>query len=165
MSYIVIKTVRGRRYLYEQRTWREGKKVRSESRYLGPADGGVRSPSQRSRRKGIGTRIAELIAANMLSDEERGALAAERFAERVDAYQREQFGETATERQDRERESFLAGLHERYGLTMGARNAAPVETAPATGRTPDAAPPAGEAGAQSPSADGPAADAGAVVSW
>ncbi len=159
MSYIVIKTVRGRRYVYEQQTWREGKKVRSESRYLGPADGGARSPSQRNRRKGIGTRVAELIAANMLSDEERGTLAAERFAERVDAYQRERFGETATERQDREREAFLAGLHERYGLTVGARNPAPVDAAPATGRTPDAGPQTGEASAQSEAADGPAADA------
>ena len=34
--YTVIKIVRGRRYLYEQRTWREGKRVRTESHYLGP---------------------------------------------------------------------------------------------------------------------------------
>ena len=37
--YRVIKTIKGHRYIYEQRTWREGKHVRTESRYLGPADG------------------------------------------------------------------------------------------------------------------------------
>jgi hypothetical protein len=36
--YRVIKTVKGHRYEYLQRTWREGKKVRTESRYIGPAD-------------------------------------------------------------------------------------------------------------------------------
>src|SRR3982750_3077664 len=36
--YRVVKTVKGHRYLYEQRSWREGKKVRTESRYIGPAD-------------------------------------------------------------------------------------------------------------------------------
>jgi hypothetical protein len=37
--YRVVKTVRGRRYLYEQRSWREGEKVRTQSRYIGPAGG------------------------------------------------------------------------------------------------------------------------------
>src|SRR4051794_29384135 len=36
--YRVIKTVKGHRYLYEQRSWREGKHVRTESRYLGPIE-------------------------------------------------------------------------------------------------------------------------------
>jgi hypothetical protein len=35
--YSVIKTIKGHRYEYLQRTWREGKKVRTESRYIGPA--------------------------------------------------------------------------------------------------------------------------------
>src|SRR5690348_10145350 len=34
--YRVVKTIKGHRYLYEQRTWREGKHVRTESRYIGP---------------------------------------------------------------------------------------------------------------------------------
>jgi hypothetical protein len=38
--YRVIKTVKGRRYEYLQRSWREGKKVRTESRYIGPAGDG-----------------------------------------------------------------------------------------------------------------------------
>lgn len=35
--YIVVKTINRRRYRYRQRTWREGKKVRCESHYIGPA--------------------------------------------------------------------------------------------------------------------------------
>src|SRR5215210_4755704 len=35
--YRVVKTIKGHRYEYEQRTCREGKKVRTESRYIGPA--------------------------------------------------------------------------------------------------------------------------------
>ena len=35
--YRVVKTIKGHRYEYEQRTWREGRKVRTESRYIGPA--------------------------------------------------------------------------------------------------------------------------------
>jgi antirestriction protein ArdC len=38
--YRVVKTIKGHRYVYLQRTWREGKHVRTESRYVGPADGG-----------------------------------------------------------------------------------------------------------------------------
>jgi hypothetical protein len=33
--YQVVKAIKGHRYLYAQRTWREGKKVRTESRYIG----------------------------------------------------------------------------------------------------------------------------------
>ena len=35
--YRVIKTIKGHRYVYEQRTWREGKRVRTQSRYIGLA--------------------------------------------------------------------------------------------------------------------------------
>lgn len=35
--YRVIKTVKGHRYVYEQRTWRQGGHVRTENRYIGPA--------------------------------------------------------------------------------------------------------------------------------
>jgi hypothetical protein len=37
--YIVIKTIKGRQYAYEQYSWREGKRVRTKSRYLGPIGG------------------------------------------------------------------------------------------------------------------------------
>ena len=36
--YRVIKKIKGRGYVYLQRTWREGKRVRTENRYLGPVD-------------------------------------------------------------------------------------------------------------------------------
>src|SRR5689334_4530495 len=39
--YRVVKTIKGHRYIYEQRTWREGKHVRTESRYIGPADDSI----------------------------------------------------------------------------------------------------------------------------
>lgn len=35
--YRVIKTIRGRRYVYLQKTWRAGARVRCQSRYMGPA--------------------------------------------------------------------------------------------------------------------------------
>ncbi len=38
--YFVVKTIKGRRYRYRQRTWREGDRVRTQSQYLGPVDGG-----------------------------------------------------------------------------------------------------------------------------
>ncbi len=40
--YIVIKTIKGRQYRYQQRTWREGGRVLTESRSLGPV-----SPAER----------------------------------------------------------------------------------------------------------------------
>ena len=33
--YIVVKTIKGHRYRYRQRTWREGGRMRTESVYLG----------------------------------------------------------------------------------------------------------------------------------
>ncbi len=40
--YVVIKTINGRRYYYRQKTWREGKRVRTLSHYIGPVAGGGR---------------------------------------------------------------------------------------------------------------------------
>lgn len=37
--YSVVKTINGRPYLYRQRTWREGGKVRTESQYVGAFGG------------------------------------------------------------------------------------------------------------------------------
>jgi hypothetical protein len=37
--YIVIKTIKGRRYRYRQKTWREGGRVRTRSEYIGPVNG------------------------------------------------------------------------------------------------------------------------------
>jgi hypothetical protein len=35
MTYVVVKTIKGRQYRYLQRSWREGKKVRTQSWSLG----------------------------------------------------------------------------------------------------------------------------------
>ena len=57
--YKVVKTIKGHRYIYEQRTWREGKHVRTESRYVGPADGEL--PSGSARRTGKRDGAAERV--------------------------------------------------------------------------------------------------------
>src|SRR5687767_9878065 len=54
--YWVIKTIKGHRYVYEQRTRREGKHVRTENRYVGPADGGS---SRTGAGDGLGKRQAD----------------------------------------------------------------------------------------------------------
>src|ERR1700730_6264304 len=36
--YPAIKIIKGRYYLYRQRTWREGRRVRSQTQYIGPID-------------------------------------------------------------------------------------------------------------------------------
>ena len=123
LSYTVIKTIKGRRYVYEQRTWREGKRVRTESRYLGPADGGQRP-------KGLIRKVADLVAANTLTAEERGAVAAERFGREMEAQQKATFGETAAERAERARQEALDDLHDRYGLRMGPPNPTPIDKTP-----------------------------------
>jgi len=52
--YIVIKTIKGHRYRYRQRTWRAGGRMRTESVYLGRDDGagsgaGKKKPANRSK--------------------------------------------------------------------------------------------------------------------
>lgn len=62
MTYRVIKTIKGRRYIYEQRTWREGARVRTQGRYIGPVDS---APTRRR----LSRKIADFIAANMTPDD------------------------------------------------------------------------------------------------
>ncbi|MGD0639235.1 MAG: hypothetical protein ABSC22_00685 [Roseiarcus sp.] len=45
--YIVIKTIKGRRYRYRQRTWREGGRMRTKSEYIGPVGEGNRGERSR----------------------------------------------------------------------------------------------------------------------
>ena len=61
MAYIVIKTIKGRQYRYQQRSYRQGGKVRTETIYLGPVDGG-------RRRRGLLRRIGDLIEANRMHE-------------------------------------------------------------------------------------------------
>lgn len=61
--YTVIKTVKGRRYRYKQRTWREGNRVRTESVYLGALDGSARRPRKQTA-PGVLRKVADFIKAN-----------------------------------------------------------------------------------------------------
>lgn len=102
MAYIVIKTIKGRQYRYQQRSYRQGGKVRTETIYLGPVDGG-------SRRKGVLRRIGDLIEANRtrrhgLPDEETML---RQYNEKI-------------ERGRRARDQALHELHSLYGLKMSA---------------------------------------------
>jgi hypothetical protein len=62
--YTVIKTVKGRRYRYKQRTWREGNRVRTESVYLGALDGGAPRP-RKQKAPGVLRKVADFINANL----------------------------------------------------------------------------------------------------
>ena len=46
--YIVVKTIKGHRYRYRQRTWREGGRVRTESQYVGREEGGAEPAIKKS---------------------------------------------------------------------------------------------------------------------
>lgn len=119
MTYMSIKTIRGRRYRYQQHSYRDNTgRVRTETKYLGPVDGFVRRQS--------GTR------------EDRALAVAERQAERVDAYQREHFGGTARELRDREQQAKEKELHAKFGLTVGLPGASPVEKSVASPFAPEA---------------------------
>lgn len=115
MSYIVIKIINGRRYRYLQRSYRVGRKVKTESKYLGPADGGIVQS------------IIDFVGAQRLSPEDRAISSAEKHAARVEEEQRAMFGETASERSARERQEHLDKLQSLYGLTLGPTNPTPME--------------------------------------
>jgi hypothetical protein len=100
MAYIVIKTIKGRQYRYQQRTYRQGRKVRTDTIYLGPVDGGTRG-------KGIIRRIGAFIDANRMR---RHGLPDEQTIQR-------QSNEKVS--RDREaREKAIDQLHVLYGLKM-----------------------------------------------
>lgn len=110
--YVVIKTIKGRRYRYLQTSFREGKRVRTRSICLGPVDGIVASGP---REVGV---ISDGFDAEQRSREDRMMASAERAAERIDKYQRETFGETAAERTERVRQEHLSNLYAAYGLRV-----------------------------------------------
>lgn len=120
--YIVIKTVKGRRYLYQQRTWREGRRVRTESRYIGPLDksAGTPSSSPRRQRKGALRKLAELIAANTLSPDERAQIVDE------DALLKEEYARQAA------REKARADFEAKTGMKLGPPNPTPQEKPPSS---------------------------------
>lgn len=100
MLYRVTKTIKGRHYIYEQRTWREGKRVRTESRYIGPADGGPQ-------RRRLARKITDFIKANMTP--------------RQPIIDEEQILKKYNERAAREQQTrgkMLGELHDKYGLRV-----------------------------------------------
>lgn len=113
MVYRVTKRIKGRDYVYEQRTWREGKRVRTESHYVGPADGG-------STRQTLLRKITAFVQANMtprhaIVDEEKILID---YNARV-------------AREQHAREVRLGELHDRYGLRV-ADTPRPAVVAPQT---------------------------------
>jgi hypothetical protein len=53
--YRVTKTIKGHQYLYEQQTYREGGRVRTRNRYMGPASGGRASKSAKAAKPSVTT--------------------------------------------------------------------------------------------------------------
>lgn len=100
MAYIVVKTIKGREYRYQQRSYRLGSKVRTETVYLGPVDGVTRS-------KGALRRVNEVV----VPDRPR------RYGLPDDDVMLKQYNDKV-ERERQERAVFLADLHDRYGLRV-----------------------------------------------
>ncbi len=139
--YVVVKKIKGRRYLYRQRTWREGKRVRTESVYIGALDGGRGSPGDGGRKRKRGG-ILGFIEAQRLDPQDRAIAAAEKAAEKIAAHQRATFGETAEERATREKNEVLDELHAAYGMKLGPTTPVLVDAPVAT---PEAAEPSDQA--------------------
>jgi hypothetical protein len=117
MSYIVIKNVKGRKYRYRQRTYREGGRVKTESIYLGPVDG---TPSP-----GVLNRLNDFLHANF--EGTQGVPDHDTMLRQFNA---------AVERENQARDKKLAELHEQFGLKLGDTPPVPVggasdEVAPA----------------------------------
>ncbi|MDP3077502.1 hypothetical protein [Bradyrhizobium sp.] len=133
--YVVVKTIKGRRYRYLQTSFRQGKRVYTKSICLGPVDGVV---ARRPARGGTGGTSAFLDAEQM-SQEDRMMASAERAAAKIDKYQRETFGETAAERTERQRQEHLSDLHAAYGLrTSDMKSSGPPQIAIGQSPTADA---------------------------
>jgi hypothetical protein len=136
MAYIVIKTIKGRQYQYQQRSYRQGGKVRTETIYLGPVDGG-------SRRKGVLRRIGEFIEVNRtpkhgLPDDET---VLRQYNEKV-------------ERDRLAREKVLDELHSLYGLRMSGPSQVPASSSARAPSQPSTAE-AGASGGAASGADAP----------
>src|SRR5258708_3811522 len=106
MAYIVIKTIKGRQYRYQQRTYRQGGKVRTETLYLGPVDGG-------QGRKGVLRRVNDFLKANF--PPRHGLLDEETMLRRCNE---------KVERDRKPRERAINHMHNLYGLKMTATSPA-----------------------------------------
>ena len=129
MAFVRIRTIKGRQYRYREERWREGGKVRSRSTCLGPVEGG----------------------------EEMGFIRRQfgkSYGVDWDAIARQQLDRMKAE--DERRATFLADLHQAFGLKLGPampvpeeKVAAPPSPAPAQAQeVQEDASPDGEAGVQ-----------------
>ena len=109
MAYVVVKTIKGRRYRYLQRSWREGKKVRTSATCLGRVSGSV----------GCGALDENMKRRHeWLKEYARDMAAVEREEKKFAEWQRKTFGETGEERHERQQREKLDELHEKFGLKM-----------------------------------------------
>ncbi len=114
MAYIVTKTIKGRQYRYQQRSYREGGRVRTESIYLGPV-----SALRRMTRKVVGFIDANTTHHRVIDEDSLMRQSVERDA-----------------RNTQKQAAALQGLHDLYGLKLGAPNPQPVEPVPAQKEAP-----------------------------
>ena len=108
--YIVIKTIKGRQYQYQQRTYREAGRVRTKSIYIGPVGGGVR-------RKKAGRGVEGFIRANLTH----------RHGLPDDEIMQKQHNDKVAREKDA-LDKALADLHTQFGLTMHVQGGTPSAT-------------------------------------
>lgn len=111
MSSVVIKTIKGRQYRYLQRSYRDGRRVRTESIYLGPIEGGGR--------KGLLRRIGEIMEANRA---EPGTRLPNQMME-----EGQRQAAARAEAEKKAEDAFYAKMHDLYGMTGPAAIPVPVE--------------------------------------
>ena len=110
MAYEVIKRIKNKQYRYLQRSFRVSGKVKTESKYLGPAGSSV----------GGGSVDAEDIRRRKEQERELAFAMAdlEREGKKIEAWQREHCGGTPEEREAKARQEHLDKLHEDFGLRL-----------------------------------------------
>ena len=106
--YVVIKTINGRRYYYRQKTWREGKHVRTLSQYIGPAGPGDVAP--------IGAKKRPTTIGSVLRDSLKALMdRTQRLDEWTSGWSAQRTGSTLVKPQER-----FDALVDRLGVTFTA---------------------------------------------
>ena len=104
MAFTRVRTIKGKRYLYKEERWREGKRVRSKSSYLGPVGAALNA-------------LGGFIAVNLKREGYSYSLSDADLA---------RHNELVAAR-EAEQQAFLDELHEAYGLKVGPSDPVPVE--------------------------------------
>lgn len=100
MSFIRTRTIKGRQYRYLEIRWREGRKVKSKSTFLGA----------------VGA-VAGFIGTNLRSEGKSWEITAADLAKDNETISRDEAA----------RQAHMDNLHEKYGLTVGPLEPVPVE--------------------------------------